>query len=138
MAHSSKIQAELLAISWSLIDESRRLLAIVRGYPQDMDAALLTSSRERIAESRRLLARLTAETAVPMEATAPHRSAALSVRVFQEGSRFKWTLNTPSHESLGRGMAETEFRARVDAFQAGMTYIDRAKGRTSPSGGSLH
>jgi hypothetical protein len=50
----------------------------------------------------------------------------LSVRVFHEGSRFGWTLNAPSNEVLSHGTAETEIKARVDAFHAAMTYIDRA------------
>jgi hypothetical protein len=50
----------------------------------------------------------------------------LSVRVFHDGSRFGWTLNAASNEVLSHGTAVTEFKARVDAFHAAMTYIDRA------------
>ena len=31
----------------------------------------------------------------------------LSVKVFQEGEYFGWTLNAPSNEVLGHGTAET-------------------------------
>jgi hypothetical protein len=61
----------------------------------------------------------------------------LSVRVFQEGLRFSWTLNGHSKGVLGHGTAETERQARVEALRAGMTYIDRAKGRSSTDT-SLH
>jgi hypothetical protein len=62
----------------------------------------------------------------------------LSVTVFQEGEHFGWTLNTPSNEMLGHGTADTELKARVAAFDAGMTYIDRAKDRTAPTRSTLH
>ena len=72
--------------------------------------------------------------------TRPARnSTRLSIRVFQEGLRFSWTLKAPSNEVLGRGTAETERQARIDALQAGMIYIDRANGRSSPGDDtSLH
>jgi hypothetical protein len=61
--------------------------------------------------------------------TRPDRdSTRLSIRVFQDGLRFSWTLKAPSNEVLGRGTAETERQARIDALQAGMIYIDRANG----------
>jgi hypothetical protein len=66
-------------------------------------------------------------------------SAAFSVRVVREGLRFRWTLNARGSDVLGRGTAETERQARIDALQAGMIYIDRAKGRASPGDDtSLH
>jgi hypothetical protein len=65
-------------------------------------------------------------------------SAMLSVKVFQEGEHFGWTLNAPSNELLGHGTAETEQKARIDALDAGMTYIDRAKERTTASRSALH
>jgi len=65
--------------------------------------------------------------------TRPDRdSTRLSIRVFQDGLRFSWTLKAPSNEVLGRGTAETERQARIDALQAGMIYIDRANGWSSP------
>jgi len=62
----------------------------------------------------------------------------LSVRIFQEGTRFAWTLNSPAKELLGRGTAETEKKARIDALEAGMTYMNHAKGRSSPIDISLN
>jgi hypothetical protein len=41
-------------------------------------------------------------------------------------------------DGLRRGTAETEQKARIDALQVGMTYIDRAKGRSSPGDARLH
>jgi hypothetical protein len=62
-----------------------------------------------------------------------------SMRVFQQGSSFRWTLISPAREILGRGVAETELRARTDAFRAGMTYIDRLKAQPEPKdSSSLH
>jgi hypothetical protein len=61
-----------------------------------------------------------------------------SVRVVKKESCFDWTVYSVANELLGRGTAETEHKARIDAFTAGMTYIDRAKGRSSPSDTSLH
>jgi len=40
-------------------------------------------------------------------------SAMLSVKVFQEGEYFGWTLNAPSNEVLGHGTAETEQKAAM-------------------------
>ena len=62
-----------------------------------------------------------------------------SMRVFQQGSSFRWALISPAREILGHGVAETELRARTDAFRAGMTYIDRIKGQPEPKDfSSLH
>jgi hypothetical protein len=107
------------------------------------DSVLLTRSRACIAESKQLLARLTSEiptAAIKPKPARPDRNPAmLSVRVFQEKSRFGWTLSALSKDVLGRGTAETERQARIDALQAGMTYIDRAKGPSSPDDDtSLH
>jgi hypothetical protein len=143
-----------------MVDDGRRLLASLRDG-QD-NAALLNSSRTMIDESRRLLAAL--ERLAParrsddahhdgmatpgaasiepgaggVRANADRNSAMLSVRVFQEGTRYSWTLNTPGNEVLGHGTAKTARQARIDALQAGMTYIDRAKDRSSPGNTSLH
>jgi hypothetical protein len=119
-------------------------LRMARSFQRDAD--LLGTSRSMIDDSRRLLARLTVEIPTgPMQPAAADdgwqldgNSATLTVHVFQEGSRFSWTLNTPRAEVLGRGIAETEFQARVDALQSGMTYVDRAKGRSSPGDSNLH
>lgn len=121
----------------------------------------LTNSLEKIAESRRLLATLELSpstphsddaahgepTLAPAAPIAPHAEirpeadrdpAALSVHVSQDGMRLSWTVWSPSEEILGRGMADTELKARVDAFCAGMIYLAWTKNR-SPSGlASLH
>jgi hypothetical protein len=149
MARSFQRDADLLGTSRSMIDDSRRLLASLQAdrlVLGNVDGHLLASSRARIDDSRRLLARLTVEIPTgPMQPAAADdglqldgNSATLTVHVFQEGSRFGWTLNTPRAEVLGRGIAETEFQARVDALQSGMTYVDRAKGRSSPGDSNLH
>ena len=147
MASSSETDA-LLAKGRSLIDETKRLVATQEGIRTTLkarDTALLTRSRACIAESTRLLAAVETPTAAikPNRAevrTQPDRnSAMLSVCVFQKGLRFGWALSAPSKDVLGRGTAETERQARIDALQAGMTYIDRAKGRSSPDDDtSLH
>ena len=125
----------VLAKTRSLIDQTERLVATddgIRTALKARDTALLTRSRACIAESKRLLAGL----ATP---TRPDRNpATLSVRVFQERLRFGWTLSAPSKDVLGRGTAETERQARIDAFAAGMTYIDRANGRSSPGDDTRH
>jgi len=56
MAASFQIDADLLAISRSLIDESRELLASLRD--REAIRVLLKNSRAMIDESRRLLAAL--------------------------------------------------------------------------------
>jgi hypothetical protein len=71
-------------------------------------------------------------------ARADRNSAMLSVHVFQDGSRFGWTLNVTGQEVLGHGTAATEFEARVDAFQSAMTYIDHSNGRATAGDESLH
>ena len=138
----------MLAKTRSLIDQATRLAASHESIQTSLrarDSTLLTRSRACIAESKRLLAAVETLTAAikPNRAevrTRPDRnSAMLSVRVFQEGLDFNWTLKARSNEVLGRGRAETERQARIDALQAGMTYIDRAKGRSSPGDDtSLH
>jgi hypothetical protein len=163
MARSFQVDAALLAMSHSTIAESRRLLA--KSWSGRVDGGqddTLTNSREKIAESRRLLATLelspsTANgveaahcepTLVPDAPIAPNAAAvlanadrdpaALSVHVFQGGPRFSWTVCSPSDEILGRGTAETELKARADAFCAGMIYLDWLKDQHRPDNGSLH
>ena len=131
----------LVERGWRQLSESRALIAQSRRQ--------VTKSCQSIADSRRLLASMDylAVTPIPTEAggrqSAEHTGCQkarenLSVRVFQKGLQFAWTLNSPANEMLGFGMAETELKARTDAFHAGMTYIDRAKGRSAPDDGSLH
>lgn len=135
MERSFEVDAALMAISQSLIDESRRLLASLRGGRAALENnALLNRSRTLIAESRQLLATLE-QIPVPLtpsQSTGGDHKPGLSVRVFQTGSIFGWMLTSPTNEMLGRGTAETELKARIDAFRAGMTYIDRSKSRSAP------
>jgi hypothetical protein len=102
MAISSETDA-LLAKGRSLIEETKRLAASQEG--------IRTTLKARDAALR---------------AQPDRNSAMLSVCVFQEGLRFGWMLSAPSKDVLGRGTAETERQARIDALQAGMTYIDHA------------
>jgi hypothetical protein len=163
MARSFQVDAALLAMSRSTIAESRRLLA--KSWSERVDGGQddsLTNSREKIAESRRLLATLelspsTANddeaahgepTLVPAAPIAPNAAAvlakadrdpaALSVHVFQEGARFGWTICSPSEVVLGQGTAETELKARADAFGAGMIYLDWLKDRHRSDDGRIH
>lgn len=106
-----------------------------------IDDGLLTSSLALIAESRRLLATLehpplrAAQTRQTVgggtREVGSHHKQVLSVRVFEKGSVFGWTLTSPVNEMLGRGTADTELKARIDAFRAGMTYIDQSKSRSA-------
>lgn len=150
----------LVESSLVLLDESRRLLAAIQARRAD---TLMGSSRALIDESRRLLvavrgtnlpttpgSRLPDHVAVRRSdgasvdpavrhsdtTSVPH--SALSVRVFDEGARFGWNLRSPSGEMLGQGTAETELKARTDAFGAGMTYIERLKRCSRPTDTSLH
>jgi len=75
---------------------------------------------------------------MPVAARAETDAAALSIHVFQEGTRFSWTVCSSSEEMLGRGTAETEVKARADAFCAGMIYLDWFKDRSPSGGASLH
>jgi hypothetical protein len=75
---------------------------------------------------------------VHQSAQTPAQHAELSVRVFEDGGQFGWTVYSHANELRGRGTAESELSARVDAFHAGMTYIERLKGRTTPSDTPLH
>ena len=151
MIRSSKSDAALLAISRLAIAESRRLLASswserVSGR-QD---TLVERSRASIGESRRLLEAVEASATHSGEAPTIRATlstagaemdrdpAALSVNVFAEGARFRWTVCSPSEEILGRGTAETELKARAAAFYAGMIYLDWVKHRASPGKISLH
>jgi hypothetical protein len=154
MVASFQIDADLLAISQSRIDKSRELLASLRDGQST--GALLKNSRAMIDESRSLLAALErpaparrnddahhqatgTPAAAPIEPTADgvradadRNPARLSVGVFKKESCFGWALYSITNELLGRGNAKTEHKARIDALSAGMTYIDRLKGRSPP------
>ena len=119
MARSFQLDAALLTMSRSTIAESRRLLAASwseRVSLNNKHDVLLANSRASIADSRRLLAAVEAATAAthrdearrgsiamptPVTARAETDSAALSIHVFREGSRFSWTICSPSEEMLG-------------------------------------
>ena len=153
---------ELLVSSRALIDESRRLLATIQAR---RTGAPVASSRAVIDASRQLLAAVQGADLPPTphpksrpEAVTVRRSddtsvnpavrqshpafiadrAMLSVRIFPAGAQFGWTVFSPSREMLGRGIAGTELKARTDAFGAGMTYIERLKGRCRPTDSSVH
>jgi hypothetical protein len=145
MARSLQVDTVLLAMSQSIIAESRRLLASSWSERVNLNKhdVLLANSRVRVADSKRLLAALEAAAAVrrkdearrqpitmpttPATARAKTDPAALSVHVSQEGARFSWTVCRPSEEIVGWGTAETEVKARAEAFCAGMIYLDCVK-----------
>jgi hypothetical protein len=145
MARLLQTDAELLAKSRACIVDSERLLASIQDDSQSLQN-ILTSRHAPVTESERSLVTPPVElSTVPTEPvevirTRPENdSAAFSVLVVREGLRFRWTLNARGSDVLGRGTAETERQARIDALQAGMIYIDRAKGRASPGDDtSLH
>ncbi len=139
-----------------LIDESRLLRVLVRGEGamlKELDAELLTNSRAKIVESKRLLATVDRPTAIARDETgtipiAPtelpsseqpdHNPATLTIDVFHEKGRFGWTVHKRATKVLlGRGVARTELKARVDAFRAGMTFIERL-GQYRPHANKLH
>jgi hypothetical protein len=153
-----KIQANFATVgeeAAALAEDSRALVARSCRELSESRASIARSRRQvtkgcqLIADSRRLLASVDYSAVTPAPTEAGGRQSAehtgcqnarenLSVHVFQKGLQFSWTLNSPANEMLGFGMAETELKARTDAFNAGMTYIDRAKGRSAPDDGSLH
>ena len=104
---------------------------------RQIDEALLRNSRALVVQSRRLLATLESaaspRNALPIvgeiSSEMDRNPATLSVRILGEESRFNWMVRGPANEVLGIGTADSELKARVDAFGAGMTYIDLLKGR---------
>ncbi len=126
---------------------------------KELDAELMTNSRAKIVESKRLLATVDHPTAIargegarveagtipiaptelPLLEEVHHNPATLTINVFQEEGRFGWTVQwRATKEVLGRGVARTELKARVDAFNAGMTFIERLTGQPRPGGANLH
>jgi hypothetical protein len=112
-----------------------------------IDDGLLATSHAMISESRHLLAALEHPPVRPTPSQSIGDDAAkvgsvhkqgLSVRVFENALVFGWTLTNPANEMLGCGTAETELKARVEAFRAGMTYIDRSKSRSAPDNIRFH
>jgi hypothetical protein len=164
MARSFEMHAALLATHRSMIDKSRRLLTALqsdRAIINKVDAELLATSRSMINESKRLLTTLDDSTSVTSgdephyEPTAIITAAAqatgasvrslsnanrgtLSVHIHHEGTRFVWAVYGPTKAMLGRGIADTELKARADAFHAGKTYIERLKGEPAVDYPSLH
>jgi len=153
------LKQSLLQMGRSWMAMARRECASATRFPEvrewrwrmtaslQIDDGLLTSSRSIIAESRCLLATLEHAPVPPTPSQTIDEHAAkvgsvhkqgLSVRIFQKGPVFGWTLTGPANEMLGRGTAETELRARIESFRAGMTYIDRSKARSAPNDTTLH
>ena len=150
--------ADLLGRTRWLIDESRLLQAIIRNE-KISDTKLLTNCRVEIVESKHLLARVDSLAVIARNDTAhaeparigisatelssseetDHNPAILTINVFQEEGRFGWTVHRrATKEVLGRGAAQTELKARADAFGAGMTFIERLMGQPTPADNSLH
>ena len=154
---------DVLARTRWLIDESRLLRAIVRNEEamlKKLDTELLTNSRAKIVESKRLLVSVDRPTVVtrsnrahlevvtkpisptelPSSEETDHNPTTLTINVFQEEGRFGWTVHRrATKEALGRGVAPTELKARVDAFRAGMTFTERLTGQPrSDDNNNLH
>jgi len=119
----------LTAESGRHVLNDRALIAVTQG--------LIATSRDLIAESRFLLAEIEhpiaptppsqTRTSQAQSAAYPKAQGNFSISVSQKGLAFEWTFKSPANDVLGRGLAETEHKARIDAFRAGMTYIDRSK-----------
>jgi hypothetical protein len=126
--------ADLLAIMQSRTKESTQLLASVSSEGavlNNIDRVLLSKTRTLITESKHLLARL--------DERADSNPANLSIQVFKSVSGYGWTVRSPADEMLASGTAETKHKARIDAFRAGMIYVDHLKGRSAPKDfSSLH
>jgi hypothetical protein len=130
----------LIAKSESLVRKTRALIEECK--------QLLADDRSLVDEPKRLVATSTVSTPkqVGDESAiiadmhkAPERAQeTLSIRVFQDGSRFGWRVLSSANELLGRGAADTELKARIAAFDAGMTYIDRTKGGSRRLYSALH
>ena len=132
MARSFEMDATLLAISRSMIDESKRLLTTLT------ESASSTSGSEAHYQPTVILTGSIETTAAASRAPSDADRGTLSVRIHQEGTRFGWTVYSPTKSMLGCGTAETELKARADAFRAGMTYIERQKGHPAPDDVMLH
>jgi hypothetical protein len=111
---------------------ARRWVGLARTISGQSDDALS-------AEALLLLNEVPIEpTAAETRGAAIRNPAMLSVRVFETGSAFGWRVLSADNELLGRGTAETEKEARIEAFRAAMTYIDRSKNRSTSTESSLH
>lgn len=133
MARSFQVDVALLANSRVTIAESRRLLATV-----EHSASGIQGYKARHREATMVPARQIALDVAELGAETGLDSAALSVRVFQEGAQFNWTVCDPDKHLLGRGTADTELKARTDAFRAGMTYLCWLKDQPAPKDASVH
>src|SRR5262249_13654936 len=109
---AAKMTDAPVASSRALIDDSRRLLAALQNsdlppardpnsppYPVAVSGGVLVNPAVR-----------------PSDPASTAYSAAFSIRVFEEEARFGWSLKSPLGEMLGEGTAETELKARSDAF----------------------
>jgi hypothetical protein len=120
----------LVASSRALLTESRELLAELE-HADALRKARLDSPRENVVVSRSE-ATLVGPAVHESDQTAAQRTE-LSIRAFEDGEHFGWTLYSPTKEMLGWGTAESELSGRIDALHAGMTYIDRLKSRSALS-----
>jgi hypothetical protein len=114
----------------ALIEECKRLLA--------QDRALVDEPKLVATSTISTPKRVSDESATNMHKAPESAQGMLSIRVFQDGSRFSWRVLSTANDVLGRGTADTELKARIAAFDAGMAYIDRTKGRSAPSDTALH
>jgi hypothetical protein len=120
------------SLKQDLLQTARRWLRLARSIGGQPDDALS-------AEAINLLADPPNEpTAAETPGTAIRNPAMLSVRVFETQSSFGWKVYSATKEMLGRGTAVTEKKARIEAFRAAMTYIDRLKDRSASTETSFH
>ena len=126
---------DLVASSRALLAKSRELLAELE-HADALRMPRRDSRRESVVVSRSEGTSVGPAVHQSDQTSAQHTE--LSIRVSQNGEQFGWTLCSPTNEMLGRGTAQSELSARVDALHAGMTYIDRLKGRSAPTNTGLH
>src|SRR5262249_7643108 len=120
----------------AVIDESRQLLATVQGadlpptpHPKSRPEAVTVARSDDTSVNP----------AVPhLDPAFLANPALLSVRIIPSGGELGWSVFSTSREMLGRGIADTELKARTEAFGAGMTFIERLKGRCRPTDSSVH
>jgi hypothetical protein len=125
----------LVASSRALLAQSRQLLAELE-HADALRMPRRDSSRESVVVNRSVGTPVGPAVHQSQQTAPPHTE--LSIRVFRDGEQFGWTVYSPTKQMLGWGTAGSELSARVDAFHAGMTYIDRLKGRSAPSNNPLH
>jgi len=120
----------LVASSHALLAQSRELLAELE-HADALRRARRDSPCENVVVSHSEANPV--GPAVHQRDQTPAQHTKLSIRVFEDGEQYGWTLYSPTKEMLGSGTAESELNARIDAFRAGMTYIDLLKNRSALS-----